>query len=115
MGRNLQEVLANNARRLRVLKRQTQKDISVSAGLSQKTVSNLEAPDSPTSPKLSTVESLANCFKLHPAILLLDGITDETLTDRQVGVMIEKFAQLPEHRKRQVIDLIGDFISLESK
>jgi len=109
----IQRVLADNARRLRVLMRKTQKDISAMCGVSQKTISNLETPDSPMSPKLSTVESLAAGFKLHPAILLLEGITDEALTDRQVGVMIEEFAALPAQRKRQVMDLISDFSRLE--
>jgi len=85
------------------------------AGLSQKTISNLESPASPMSPKLATVEAVATCFRLHPAILLLDGVTDEALTDRQVGIMIENFAQLSEYRKRQVIELISDFSNLEKK
>lgn len=113
MAKKLQAVLANNAHRLLALKRKTQKEVAIIAGLSQKTISNLESPDSPMSPKLITVEAIATSFKLHPAILLLDGITDEALTDRQVGVMIEQFAQLPEHRKRQVIALIEDFSNLE--
>lgn len=113
MPKKLQAVLADNAHRLRTLNRKTQKDISVISGLSQKTISNLESPDSPMSPKLVTVEAIAGSFRLHPAILLIDGITDEALTDRQVGLMIEQFAQLPEHRKRQVIALIEDFSNLE--
>lgn len=110
----IQTVLANNARRLRVLMRKTQKEISVMAGISQKTISNLETPDSPVSPKLATIEAVASGFKLHPAMLLLDGITDDALTDRQVGLMIEQFARLPEHRKKQVMELIADFTRLEN-
>lgn len=109
----IQTVLANNAHRLRVLMRKTQREISAMAGVSQKTISNLETPDSPVSPKLATIEAIARSFKLHPAILLLDGITDEALTDRQLGVMIEQFARLPEHRKKQIMDMIADFTKLE--
>ena len=111
----VQKVLAENARRLRVLMRKTQRDIASMCDVSQKTISNLETPDSPISPKLATIEALASGFKLHPAMLLLDKITDDALTDRQVGVMIEEFAALPASRKRQVMDLISDFSRLESR
>jgi len=104
-----QAVLANNVKRLRALQGKSQREMALLAGVSQKTISNLEFDASPVSPKLSTVESIARYFKLHPSVLLLDGVTDDALTDRQVGVMIERFAALPERRKRQIIDLIDDF------
>lgn len=108
-----QAVLARNVKRLRALQGKSQRDMSVLAGVSQKTISNLEWPESPISPKLSTVESVARYFKLHPAILLLDGVTDDALTDRKVGLMIEQFAGLTERRKRQIIELIEDFSSID--
>jgi len=109
----LQNVLAHNASRLRMVMGKTQKQIAVMAGVSQKTISTLETQDSPISPRLATLEAVATSFKLHPAILLLEGITDEALTDREVGIMIEKFAALPAHRKRQIIEMIRDYHALE--
>lgn len=108
----IQETLARNAKRLRTLQGKSQREMSLLAGVSQKTISNLEWPESPISPKLSTVESVAGYFRLHPAILLLDGITDEALTDKDIGNMIERFAALPHARKRQIMDLIADFNNL---
>lgn len=109
----IQAVLARNAKRLRALQGKSQRDMSLLAGVSQKTISNLEWPESPISPKLSTVEAIARYFKLHPAILLMDGITDDVLTDREVGAMIETFAALPQRRKRQIMDLIADLGSIQ--
>ncbi len=108
-----QAVLARNIKRLRALQGKSQRDMSLIAGVSQKTISNLEWPESPISPKLSTVEAVARYFRIHPAILLLDGVTDDSLTDRKVGMMIEQFASLTERRKRQIIELIDDFNSIE--
>jgi len=105
----IQSVLARNAKRLRILQGKSQREMSALAGVSQKTISNLEWAESPISPKLSTVEAVATYFRLHPAILLLDGISDEALTDRHVGLMIEQFAKLPEGRKRQIMSLVNDF------
>jgi len=115
MKSKIQSVLANNARRLRLLARKSQMEVAKIAGVSQKTICNLEAPDAVVSPKLATIEALARGFHLHPAVLLLEGITDEALTDRQLGLMIEKFVQLPDHRKRQIMDLIADFARLEDR
>ena len=105
----IQAVLARNAKRLRALQGKSQREMSALAGVSQKTISNLEWAESPISPKLSTIESVAGYFRLHPAVLLMEGVTDEALTDREVGQMIEKFARLPDKRKRQILDLVNDF------
>lgn len=112
MTKGVQAILARNAKRLRVLKGKSQRDMSLSAGVSQKTISNLEWPESPISPKLSTVEAVARYFKLHPAILLIDDVPDDALTDRDLGAMIEDFVSLPHRRKRQIMDLIADFKSI---
>lgn len=109
----IQAVLATNVKRLRALQRKSQREMSALAGVSQKTISNLEWAESPISPKLSTVEAVADYFRLHPAVLLLDEVSDDALTDRQVGLMIEQFAKLPERRKRQIMDLVGDFNKIE--
>lgn len=111
----IQSVLARNAKRLRILQGKTQREMSELAGVSQKTISNLEVANSPISPKLSTVEAIAAYFRLHPAVLLLDGVTDEALTDRQIGAMIEQFARLPDSRKRQIMSLVDDFHKIGEK
>lgn len=49
----LQNVLAHNASRLRMVMGKTQKQIAVMAGVSQKTISTLETQDSPISPRLA--------------------------------------------------------------
>lgn len=113
MTATVQAVLAENAYRLRTLKRKSQKEIADIAGVSQKTISNLEMPDSPISPKLATIEAIAKAFGLHPAVLLLEGVTDDALTDKHVGTMIEQFARLPARRKRQIMELISDYTRLE--
>jgi len=111
----IQATLARNAKRLRALEGKSQRDMSLLAGVSQKTISNLEWSESPISPKLSTVESVARYFRLHPAILLLDNVTDDALTDRELGSMIEAFAALPQRRKRQIMELINDFNAMNGQ
>jgi transcriptional regulator with XRE-family HTH domain len=110
----IQSVLARNAKRLRTLQGRSQRDMAMIAAVSQKTISNLETPDSQISPKLSTVAAIARYFRIHPAIMLMDGITDDALTDVELGSMIEQFAGLPQRRKRQIMDLISDLSSLGS-
>lgn len=109
-----QSVLAKNVKRLRKLQSKSQRQMSDQAGVSQKTISNLETEDSPVSPKLATVSAVANYFKIHPAMLLIEGVTDDALTDSQTKRMVESFARLPERRKRQVMDLIEDYSKLQN-
>ena len=110
----LQNVLASNLKRLRILKGVSQERLAEIIDVAQKTISNLEVEDQPISPKLNTIEKVAQYFGLHPSIMLMDGITDDALTDESVKYMCERFAALPPHRKQQIMGLIDDFAQLES-
>lgn len=115
MGK-LQNVLGRNLKRLRALRGDiSQRNMARIAGVSQKTISNLEVPDGAISPRLVTIEEVADYFDIHPSILLMEDVTDDALTDREVSKMVVAFAQLPSKRKRQILDLIDDFSKIDQK
>ena len=109
----MQAVLAKNLKRLRELQGKSQRQMATIAKVSQKTISNLELVDSGQAPKLTTIEYVADYFKLHPSLLLMDGLSDEALTDSEVSKMIEQFARLPMKRKKQIMELVSDFTKLD--
>ena len=94
MKSKVEETLGKNLRRLRELRGVSQTEMSKIAGVSQKTVSNLENRETEVSPKLQTIIRVADYFKVHPGILLTADLTDDSLTNREVSLMLERFAQL---------------------
>ena len=108
MRNSYEEILGRNLKRLRLLRGVTQSKMAGIAGVSQKTISNLENADSMTSARMETVTKVAEYFSVHPAVLMMDHITDDTLTDTEVSVMVERFAQLSAEHKRRIMDMIND-------
>lgn len=115
MRKQVEKTLGRNLRRLRELKGVSQEKMGVIAGVSQKTVSNLESEQSIVSPKLSTLISVAEYFQIHPGILVMTDLTDNSLTNREVSEMLEKFVQLSPPHQRRLMDLIGDYWQMETK
>lgn len=112
MRTSYEQIFGRNVRRLRELKKVNQEKMGRIAGVSQKTISNLESPDSDISPQMKTVAEVADYFEIHPAMLIMSDITDDSLTDSEVSVMIERFAQLAPEHKRRIMDLIDDLWQL---
>lgn len=115
MKQTIEKTLGRNLRRLRDLKGVSQTEMARIAGVSQKTVSNLENEQSVVSPKLQTLISVGEYFKIHPGVLLMTDLTDDSLTDSEVSLMLERFAQLEVPHKRRIMDLIGDYWAMEAK
>lgn len=115
MRQQVEKTLGQNLRRLRELKGVSQEKMGKIAGVSQKTVSNLENQQSIVSPKLSTLISVAEYFHIHPGILVMTDLTDDSLTNKEVSEMLEKFTQLAPPHQRRIMDLIGDYWAMEVK
>lgn len=113
MNPKVDRTLRKNLKRLRQLRGVTQKDMGRIAGVAQKTVSNLENPESGITPRLETIVRVASYFSIHPAMLLMEDLSDDSLTDSEVSIMLERFTQLQPEHKRRIMDLIGDYWSLE--
>lgn len=112
MRNSYEQIFGRNLKRLRDLEGVTQTKMAKIAGVSQKTISNLENAESITPPRMETISKVANYFSIHPAILIMEDLTDDALTDKQVSVMIERFAQLAPDHKRRIMDLISDLWQL---
>jgi len=115
MEQRVKKTLGENLFKLRKLKGVSQTAMGNIARISQKTVSNLERAQSESLPNLQTLIYVAEYFKIHPGVLLMADLTDDTLTDSEVSLMLERFAQLSVPHKRRIMDLIGDYWSLEAK
>lgn len=115
MRQQVEKTLGRNLKRLRELKGVSQEKMGKIAGISQKTVSNLENQQSIISPKLGTLISVAEYFHIHPGILVMADLTDDSLTSKEVSEMLEKFTQLEPAHQRRIMDLIGDYWAMEEK
>lgn len=115
MKRQVERTLGRNLKRLRNLKAISQEKMGKIAGVSQKTVSNLESEDDLVTPNLATIISVAEFFGIHPGILMMTDLTDDSLTNKEVSEMLEKFTQLSPPHQRRIMDLIGDYWTMEVK
>lgn len=112
MDRKMELVLGRNLLRLRQLQNVPQTKMAKIAGVSQKTISNIENANSGVSPKLQTICQVADYFGIHPSVLLIDNLTDDALTDKSVSLMLQRFVQLAPEHKTRIMDLIGDLWKL---
>lgn len=115
MRNSYEKIFGRNVKRLRELQKINQAEMARIAGVSQKTISNLENAESMTSPQMKTVAKVAEYFSIHPAILIMEDLTDDSLTDKEVSLMLQRFAQLSPSHKRRIMDLISDLWQLRDQ
>jgi transcriptional regulator with XRE-family HTH domain len=69
----IRRTFRQNLRALRLAKRWTGKELGEKLGVSQPYISELENPNMPATPDLSTLELIASTFQIPPHSLLIDG------------------------------------------
>lgn len=87
-----QLIVANNLKKLMKKHELTQAVLSEKTGLSQKTISNVINANSTTSITTSTLDSLADFFKIKTYHLLIDSLPTEELESKSIERVISCYA-----------------------
>ena len=83
--------MARNLRFLMDAHAWTQADVAKAAGVSQKTISNLLAPDRYQDAKLETVEQVAQAFGLDGWHLILPNLPDDLINKPTMRALYDAF------------------------
>ena len=106
--------LARNIKALRLDAGWTQDDLRLRAGISQKTISNMESPDKTGSPYLHNIEAVAAVFGLQAWQLLIPWLPDELARNPRLGRLVRGYAQLSDDG-RETVDKIVDTVKKSEK
>lgn len=106
--------LARNIKALRLDAGWTQEELRIRAGISQKTISNMESPDKTGSPYLNNIEAVAAVFGLQAWQLLIPWLPDELARNPRLVRLVRGYAQLSDDG-RETVDKIVDTVKKSEK
>lgn len=98
------DVIAANVRRLMKHLNLSQAELGRKAGVAQTLLSGLLSPDGASkNPTSSTVDKLADAFKITPWKLLVEDITLDSLLDQEVERLVLAFATVPPEGRLTIL------------
>ncbi|HBO92565.1 MAG TPA: hypothetical protein DD667_04740 [Gammaproteobacteria bacterium] len=82
-----------------------QEDVAEASGVSQKTVSNVESPNSKSSPLVTNVEKLCSYYGVSPSSILALNFSESGVEPQHFSEMITQFCALNPERRALVVAL----------
>jgi transcriptional regulator with XRE-family HTH domain len=107
MDQEAKKALALNVSRLMEHHGFTQEGMAKKTGVSQRSISNLISIDSPHSPKLKTIEDVAQAFNLQTWHLLLPDAPIDMLLNSSIEKVVSNYASASQEG-RDMINRVSD-------
>lgn len=108
MDNNTLKCLSDNLRLLMDHHKQSQEDLAVKSGLSQRTISNMLTPGATKKgPNIENISAVARAYKLETWHLLIPGQPIELLLSKSVEKLLENYTKVEKH-SRDNLDRIAE-------
>lgn len=107
--------LARNVKALRVAVGWSQEDLRIRAGISQKSVSNMESPHKTGSPYLDNIEAVAGAFNLEAWQLLIPWLPDELARNQRLVKLVRGYAQISDEGRETIDKILATVKKSEKK